>query len=182
MGGQDITMEISRRLGIDQWQAEQLKMQYQSGYSHYGDRSNREEDKIIIKKSSSVYESITRKDLTQIIDKKLGQLISMIKTDLELAGIISRTGSRIVVCGGMSFMDGIIERLESVMGLPVKLGIMRGFVSNLSGLSNIFYATSIGLVMHILNEQKDDYRAFMRGKGVLGQVVSKIRSVYEEYF
>ncbi len=180
-GGDEITIEIAQRFGIDFRQAEQLKMQYQSRSGNYK-RSDDCEDKIIIKKSSSAYESITRKDLTKIVDEKLQKLLKAVKKDLELAGIVRRANNGIVVCGGMSFMDGIIEKLEVSLKLPVRLGIMHGFVSNLPGLGNIFYATSIGLVMNALAGRGKDYRSNIMGKGFLSQTIAKIKNVYEEYF
>ena len=79
-------------------------------------------------------------------------------------------------------MDGIIEKLEVSLKLPVRLGIMHGFVSNLPGLGNIFYATSIGLVMNALAGRGKDYRSNIMGKGFLSQTIAKIKNVYEEYF
>jgi len=207
IGGNDITLEISRRLGIDFFQAEQLKMQYQSAASNYKGSLT---DKIIIKKTPSSYESITREDLVRIIDEKLEQLLGRIKKDLELSGICQKVNPvrehdspaglignnrrlksmafsngvncGIVICGGMAFMDGIIEKLEQTLAMPVRLGIVRGFVSNLSGLNNISHATGIGLIMHILNERKQNYKTTLPAEGIWPPFIAKLRTIYEEYF
>ncbi|MFH1061612.1 MAG: cell division protein FtsA [Candidatus Omnitrophota bacterium] len=182
IGGQDITTQISNQLGIDFAQAEELKMQYRSKSGRGDFDQENSEDKIIIRKESADYESITRKELNDIIDKKLDIILGMIKKDIELAGILSRVNCGVVVCGGMSFMDGIIERLEKITKLPVCMGIMRGFVSSSSGLSNIFYATGIGLVMHALNELSNYNQSAFLTNGPVGKVLAKIRNIYEEYF
>jgi cell division protein FtsA len=141
------------------------------------------DDKIIIRKNSAHYESITRKELAQIVDRKMDELLELIKKDLELAGIIWRVNCGIVVCGGMSFMDGIIEKIEHTIQLPTSLGIMRGFVSNFLGLSNIFYATSIGVVIYALHEKAQPGKGSMlQGTGVWGRMRAKMRNVYDEYF
>ncbi len=182
IGGNDITMEISRRFGIDFAQAERLKMQYKSLSSDYIDKNSESEDKIIIKKDASNYESITRSQLADIIDEKLKELLGLAKKDLELAGIIPRAHAGVVICGGMSFLDGIIEKVEETMKLPVTLGIMRGFVSSIPGLSNIFYSAGIGLVMQTLKEQSQERPDKYVPAGVMGRVISKVKTVYEEYF
>lgn len=182
VGGQDITIQISKQLGIDFAQAEELKMQYRSRCGSSGRDEENCDDKIIIRKESAAYESITRKELMDIIDKKLDSILGMIKKDIELAGILSRVNCGVVVCGGMSFMDGIIERLEKITKLPVSMGIMRGFVSSSSGLNNIFYATGIGLVMHALNELSNDNKSTLLTNSTLGKITAKIRNIYEEYF
>lgn len=182
MGGQDITMQISKQLGIDFAQAEELKMQYKSKCSPTSADKETCDDKILIKKNSSDYESITRKELSDIIDKKLAILLKMIKKDIDLAGILSRVNCGVVVCGGMSFMDGIIERLEQITKQPVSIGIMRGFVSSSTGLSNIFYATGIGLVMFVLNQRKHNNQSSFSNNSIVGKAIAKIRNIYEEYF
>ncbi|MFH2137010.1 MAG: cell division protein FtsA [Candidatus Omnitrophota bacterium] len=182
LGGNDITKEISQRLGIDEAQAEQLKMQYKNVCVYSGSNHQECDDKLILKKNSSSYESISRQELALIVDAKLGDLFTLVKKELDLVGITQRAKGGIIISGGMSFMDGIIEKLEEYIKLPVHLGIMRGFVSGFSGLSNSFYATGIGLIMHALNERTTNVRTRCSNKGILGQLLSKLRGVYEEYF
>ena len=79
-------------------------------------------------------------------------------------------------------MDGIMEKLEEGLNLPVRLGIMRGFVSGFPGLSNSFYATAIGLVMHVLqNRGYDKSKNILQGS-VVDRIVSHVKNIYEEYF
>ncbi len=182
MGGHDITREIARKLSIDLLQAEELKLHYRNASSNYSGNESSSEEKIIIKKDASNYESITRKQMEDIIDKKLNEQLLLIKKDLELAGIISRVKCGVVICGGMSFMDGIIEKLEKILGLKVSMGITRGFVSSSSGLSNIFYSTGIGLIMHALRQKNIDNKKTFSTGNIRSKIVAKIREVYEEYF
>ncbi len=182
MGGHDITSEIARKLNIDLPQAEELKLQYRNVFSNYSADEAALEEKIIIKKDASTYESIPRKQMENIIDRKLDELLKLIKKDLELAGIISRVRCGIVICGGMSFMDGIIEKLEKTLNLKVSMGIMRGFVSSSSSLSNMFYSTGIGLIMHALGQKNLDNKKTFSTGNIRSKIMAKIREVYEEYF
>ncbi|MCP4649247.1 MAG: cell division protein FtsA [PVC group bacterium] len=182
MGGYDITLEIARQMKIDFYQAEQLKMQYKSICVYPDGQTEGCDDKIIIKKSSSQYESISRQELAGIIDAKVRELFSMLKKEIESSGIIPRVGYGVVICGGVSFMDGVIEKLERQLNLPIHLGITRGFVSSFSGLGNSFYATGIGLIMHALAEKGKKYKSRNLQRGVVAQLVSKVKNIYEEYF
>jgi cell division protein FtsA len=182
VGGQDITQAISKQLGVDFAQAEELKMQYKSKCSVIDPQEDDCDDKIIIKKDSANYQSITRSELSAIIDKQLEKMLNLIKKDIELAGIISRVNCGVLVCGGMSFMDGIIERLERMTNLPVSIGITRGFVSSFSGLSNVFYATGIGLVMHALKQRKGSDQNDFDKNNIISRMMVKVRNIYEEYF
>ncbi|MBI4845959.1 MAG: cell division protein FtsA [Candidatus Omnitrophica bacterium] len=181
IGGSDITEEIARSIGIDFLQAEELKMQYKNICLNESLSNDYCEQKIIIKKGSAQYESITSKDLAAIVDKKMNEIIFLIKKDLELAGIKARA-KRVVLCGGVSFMDGVIERIEESLRLPVSLGIVRGFVSSMSGISNIFYATSIGLLMHAFSEQGEGKKKLALPQNGLEKIISCAKSIYEEYF
>ncbi len=79
-------------------------------------------------------------------------------------------------------MDGIIEKLEECFHVPVNLGIMRGFVSSFSGLSNIFYATGIGVIMYALEDRLRNNKGSFTPNNMFGQVMSRLRTVYDEYF
>ncbi|MFH1460463.1 MAG: cell division protein FtsA [Candidatus Omnitrophota bacterium] len=180
-GGNDITEKIMEKFSIDFAQAEQLKMQYKSSNNHCLIKDD-QLDKIIIKKSATVYESITHKQLTSVIDQQIEKMLELLKKDLELGGIIARANCGIVICGGISFMDGIIEKVENYLGIPVNLGILRGFVSSFSGLSNMFYATGIGLVKYALEQNSQPLAHNSLGNGFMNRLVSRAKSVYDEYF
>lgn len=182
VGGQDITKEIARQLNIDIPQAEELKLQYRNSSLRYSDNEAVSEEKIIIKKNKSDYESINRKQMEDIIDRKLNELLLTIKKELDLAGIIPRVKRGVVICGGMSFMDGIIEKLEKTLNLKVNMGIMRGFVSSTPSLSNIFYSTGIGLIMHALGQKNIDNKKTFSTSNIRSKIMTKIKEVYEEYF
>ncbi|MBU2062796.1 MAG: cell division protein FtsA [Candidatus Omnitrophica bacterium] len=180
-GGSDITEKIAQHFGIDFTQAEQLKMQYRNLYSEYAQNTD---EKIIIKKSSSLYESIKKSELAAIIDGQLNCLFKAITDELNSAQILGKAKEGIVIAGGMAFMDGIIEKLEEISKTKVTLGIMRGFVSNISGISNTAYSTGVGLVMHILNKKvKNSEKSDTIIKwGILSGLITKIKSIYEDYF
>ncbi|MBU4304273.1 MAG: cell division protein FtsA [Candidatus Omnitrophica bacterium] len=182
VGGDDITMRVAERFGVDFAQAEELKMQYKSLSSYLSVKSDWGEDKIIIKKDSARYESITRSELTSVIDEKLKDILSLIKKELELSGLISRANSGIIMSGGMAFMDGIIEKTEEMLGRSVTLGIMRGFISSMEGVGNAFYAGGIGVIMHALKEQKEAVLNIYPQQGILGRLATKVKNVYYEYF
>jgi len=182
MGGNDITRAIARHLNIDMPQAEELKMQYRNVSTEQRDNKEYQEEKILVRKDSTSYESITRKQLADIVDAKLNELFKLVKKELSLAGILSQHNCGIVICGGMSFMDGMIEKLEKLVKLKVKMGIARGFLSGFSGSSNIFYATGIGLVMHALKERDSFGKATFSSGDILAKILAKARNIYEEYF
>ena len=181
MGGNDINRQISRSLGVDMIQAEELKMQYRSACSDYLTRLDSCDDKLIIKKENGAYESVSRSRLSEVIDEKVDEMLRLIKKELEMTAIAQDIHS-IVICGGMAFMDGIMEKVEKLLNVPVSMGITRGFVSNCSGLSNIFYATAIGMVLHGLNDRDSVKRQRVVVNGFFDHVFSKFRNVYEEYF
>jgi len=182
MGGIDISNEICRSLRVDFAQAEELKMQYKSTCLSDDNDIDFCNDKIIVKKDVSSYESITRRELAIIVEKKLDQILGLVKNDLELAGILPKAKNGIVICGGMSFMDGIIDKIEQITSLPVGMGIMRGFVSSFSGISNIFYSTGIGLIMQVLQEKTQNQDVAYSQDNIFARIMTQARTIYEEYF
>jgi len=181
-GGRDITHTLADALGIDRSQAEHLKMQYQSSGEAGSAAAAWGDDKIIIKKENAAYESISRADLARIIDAAVAELLGVIRQDLSRAGIPLRSGAGIVLAGGMTFMDGIMDMVEQALDCPVRLATMRGFVSSQHGISNLFYATSIGTVMYALSQQQEAQPEPAGGPRVVRYVAERLRQWYEDYF
>jgi len=175
-GAKDITLEIAENLSVTFMQAEQLKMQYKSmpDDSMY---------KIIVKKKSADYNTIIPQYLTAVVDKKLFEIMFFIKKELELSGILSKADAGIVISGGMSFMDGFTAKLQEFMGVMVKFGIMRGFVSNLPAAGSNFYAAGIGAVMYAIDKNRNKpVKMSMRRRDIFRQIVGNVKDMYNDYF
>ncbi|MCM8812461.1 MAG: cell division protein FtsA [Candidatus Omnitrophica bacterium] len=177
-GGEDITQALMQEFSIDHSQAEELKIRYQAVPA----RAAAEDEKIIIKKNTGQYQSISLEQVNRTADRALQAVTEALRRELTLSGILARIPGGVVLAGGMCFMDGISDRMEAALGVPVRLGMLRGVIGNNSRLYSMLYAAGIGTVRYALDARRRPAEAVPLRKGFFGQVLSQMRYVYDQYF
>ncbi len=92
--------------------------------------------------------AVPRKHLAQVIEPRVEEILSYIHNDLLKSGMMGLIGSGVVLTGGSSQLEGLIEMGEFIFDMPVRKGVPINF----SGLTDFVclpeYATSIGLVLY----------------------------------
>lgn len=189
VGGSHFTNDISVGLRTPQYAAEELKKKYGSALaSLVSDEDSVEVEGVGGRKSRT----IPRKELAHIIEARAEECLGMIANNIRQSGLQPVLGSGIVVTGGTSSLDGIIEMGEFIFDIPVR----RGFPRQVGGLKDVVkggeFATSIGLLMHGL-EQKREYYARARKEagamfsggntnGSLDGFSSKLKKFFNDLF
>lgn len=154
VGGAHFTNDISVGLRTPQSAAEELKKRYGSAVaSMVSDDDSVEVEGVGGRKSRT----IPRKELAHIIEARTEECLSMIANNIRASGLQPMLGSGIVMTGGTSSLDGIIEMGEFVFDLPVR----RDLPKQVGGLKDVVktgeFATSIGLLMHAIEQKRDYY-------------------------
>ena len=90
--------------------------------------------------------TLSRQGLAEVIEPRVEELLMLVQTELRRSGFEELISSGIVLTGGSSRIEGIVELAEEVFHLPVRLGMPRydGGLSEV--VRNPIYATGIGLV------------------------------------
>ncbi len=105
---------------------------------------------------------LSRHTLAEVIKPRYEELFMLIHKELIRSGFEDLVAGGIVLTGGSSKMEGVIELAEEVFHMPVRLGIPQ----NISGLSDVVknpvHATGVGLLIF---SQKNQPRV---GAGVDG--------------
>lgn len=91
---------------------------------------------------------LARATLAEVIEPRIEELYGLVLAELRRSGFEDVIGSGIVLTGGSSKMEGMIDLAEEVFHMPVRLGIPQ-YVGGLSGVvHNPIYATGVGLVLY----------------------------------
>jgi cell division protein FtsA len=92
-------------------------------------------------------------------------------------------GSGIVITGGTSCLDGIIELAEDVFELPVRRGIPGSVTGLVDVVRNPVYATGVGLSMHSSKDHRFARPRFrMREGSVFRKMRDRMVSWFREFF
>ncbi|OFZ31529.1 MAG: cell division protein FtsA [Bdellovibrionales bacterium RIFCSPHIGHO2_01_FULL_40_29] len=101
--------------------------------------------------------TLARKELSHILEARAEECLNMIANDIRMSGLQPMLGSGVVLTGGSSGLDGLVEMGEFVFDIPVR----RGYPKAVGGLKDVVkggeFATAIGLLMYALELRKDFY-------------------------
>src|SRR5260370_28036218 len=85
--------------------------------------------------------------LTDIIEPRAMELLSLIRDDLQRAGLDGQIPAGFVLAGGGSRLHGLAELTEQSFHLPVRVAAPKGLADLPEQLAQPEYATGVGLVL-----------------------------------
>ena len=109
--------------------------------------------------------------LTDILEPRAMELLSLIREDLRRAGLERQIPAGFVLAGGGSRLNGLVELAEQNFHLPVRIAEPKGLADLPEQVAQPEYATVIGLVI---------YGARMRRNAPqrAGNFVSKLKAMF----
>lgn len=145
IAGNHITNDIAAAFKITNSEAEILKKEYGCAKASLVKESEAIQG---IKTASGTTTSILRKDIAKVIQDRVEEVLTLIKTELVHSGYYGILGSGVVLTGGTSLLEGIVELAEEIFELPVRRGIPMDISGLIEYVRNPIYATGVGLVMY----------------------------------
>lgn len=92
---------------------------------------------------------ISKKTLIEgIIRPRLNEIFTMVRLDLEKAGIINRVPSGVVVTGGGAETVGVMDSAKRMLSLPVRIGKPKGVGGLIDDVINPAFSVPIGLIIY----------------------------------
>ena len=175
-GGKNISEIISNYCKISLELADEIKES-----SIEISREIPENEEIMIKTEDG-YRPIRKKELIAIIQPELDKFIAMLKSVIFESGAGGIAGVKVIVTGGLSLLEGLLEKMEYDLGLPVKMGIAKGPLDIPTSKSPA-YASAIGLLYLRRDDyQKDATLLRSQGRNKLAKVLDYITNLYQDYF
>jgi cell division protein FtsA len=190
VGGMHFTHDVAVGLRTPQVSAEILKKKHGCALATLvDDQETIEVDGVGGRKSRTV----PRKELAHILEARAEEVLNMIAHDIKMSGLQPLLGSGLVITGGSSQLDGLIEMGEFVIDLPLR----RGYPALVGGLKDVVkggeFATAIGLLFYALETKKDFYAhstqdlstSSLLGEAMsdsIGDVATKMKKFFTDLF
>lgn len=185
VGGAHFTNDISVGLRTPQSAAEDLKKKHGSAVATLVSENDLIEVEGVGGRKSR---TIPRKELSHIIEARAEECLGLIAGNIRSSGLQPALGSGVVMTGGTSSLDGIIEMGEFIFDIPVR----RGLPKPVGGLKDVVkggeFATAIGLLMHGLEQKKEYYARrepgmfSSHGNSSFDGVTSKFKKFFNDLF
>jgi cell division protein FtsA len=152
IAGDQVTNDIAMALRTPTEFAEELKIKYACALSQLaspdemikvpgvGERAPRE---------------LSRQALADVVEPRYDELFHLIQAEIRHSGYADLLAAGLVLTGGTSKMEGVVELAEEIFHLPVRIGMP----SEVSGLVDIVrnptYSTGVGLLLYGLKHAQE---------------------------
>lgn len=145
IAGDQVTNDIAMALRTPTQHAEEIKIKYACALTQLagaddtikvpsvGDRPPRD---------------LSRQSLAEVVEPRYDELFTLVQAELRRSGFEDMVPAGVVLTGGTSKMEGVVELAEEIFHMPVRVG----YPQTVRGLNDIvrnpIYATSVGLLQY----------------------------------
>jgi cell division protein FtsA len=152
IAGDQVTNDIAMALRTPTQYAEEIKIKYACALTQLaganetikvpsvGDRPPRD---------------LSRQSLAEVVEPRYDELFTLIQAEVRRSGFEDLIPAGIVLTGGTSKMEGVVELAEEIFHMPVRVGAPQGVQGLTDIVRNPIYATGVGLLQYGLLHQED---------------------------
>ena len=178
IAGDQITSDIAMAFRTPTKEAEDIKRRYGCALRGLADSNETIEVPGVGDRPSK---KLSRQMLSEVIEPRIEELYALVHAEIKRSGFEELLSSGVVITGGSSAMEGMVDLGEEVLHMPVRLGTP-SYVGSLSEvIRNPRYSTSAGLlsagVLHREKQKVDQMK-----NGSVKTVVSKMKRWFETNF
>jgi len=115
--------------------------------------------------------------LAEVVEPRYEELLTLVQAELRRSGYEDLVAAGVVMTGGSSKMEGLIELAEEIFHMPVRLGSPQYNGSLVDVVRNPIYATGVGLLL-FGGKERSEGRADIYKSGS-GALWSRVKSWFQ---
>jgi cell division protein FtsA len=178
IAGDQVTNDIAMALRTPTENAEEIKIKYACALTQLasadetlkvpsvGDRGPRE---------------LSRQALAEVVEPRYDELFTLVQAELQRSGFENLLAAGIVLTGGTSKMEGVVDLAEEIFHAPVRIGAPH----NVTGLADIvrnpIYSTGVGLLLYGLKQYQERGGIDSKREPQV-QIVDRVKSWFQGNF
>ncbi len=122
---------------------------------------------------------VSRMIVGEILEPRVEELLTLIMMDIENSGYKDQVAGGLVLTGGSSLLEGLVELAEQVANMPARLGYPRGVSGLTDVVNNPMYSTAVGLILYgMRNRSERKFR--IRDVNIFNRVVARMRKWFRD--
>ena len=145
IAGDQVTNDIAVAVRTPTPNAEDIKVRYACALQQLANPGDVIEVPGVGDRDSRELESQT---LAEVVEARYDELLGLVHTELQRSGFDELCAAGIVLTGGSSKIQGVIELAEEVFHMPVRLGEPQNMSGLVDVVCNPVHATGVGLLMY----------------------------------
>lgn len=144
IAGDQVTNDIAVALRTPTQYADEIKVKYACALRQL---ANPEETIEVPSVGDRPPRRLSRQTLAEVVEPRYEELLSLVQAELRKSGFEEMIAAGVVLTGGSSKMEGVVDLAEEIFHVPVRLGLPQ-YVSGLSDVvSNPIHSTGVGLLL-----------------------------------
>ncbi|OGT73048.1 MAG: cell division protein FtsA [Gammaproteobacteria bacterium RIFCSPLOWO2_02_FULL_56_15] len=144
IAGDQVTNDIAVALRTPTQYAEEIKVRYACALTQL---ASQEETIEVPSVGDRPARRLARQTLAEVVEPRYEELFTLVQNELRRSGYEDLIAAGVVLTGGSSKMEGVVELAEEIFHMPVRIGVPQ----HVSGLSDVvrnpIYSTGVGLLM-----------------------------------
>jgi cell division protein FtsA len=145
IAGDQVTNDIAVALRTPTQSAEEIKIRYACALRQL---ANPDEEIEVPSVGDRAPRRLARQTLAEVVEPRYEELMSLIQSELRRSGFEELIAAGIVLTGGSSKMEGVVELAEEVFHMPVRLGVPQYVSGLVDVVRNPIHATGVGLLLY----------------------------------
>ncbi len=178
IAGDQVTNDIAVALRTPTQYAEEIKIKYACALTQL---AARDESIEVPSVGDRPPRRLARQTLAEVVEPRYEELLTLVQAELRRSGFEDLIAAGIVLTGGSSKIEGLVDLAEEIFHMPVRLGAPQSVMGLVDVVRNPIYATGVGLLL--FGSQNRVQRAFDAdfGRGVRG-VWERMKSWFQGNF
>ena len=150
IAGDQVTNDIAMALRTPTQHAEEIKIKYACALSKL---AGPDETIKVPSVGDRAPRDLSRQALAEVVEPRYEELFNLVLAELRRSGFEDIIPAGVVLTGGTSKMEGVIELAEEIFHMPVRLGAPQGIKGLKDIVNNPIYSTGVGLLHYGLTQQ-----------------------------
>ncbi|WP_017942790.1 MULTISPECIES: cell division protein FtsA [unclassified Thioalkalivibrio] len=145
IAGDQVTNDIAVALRTPTQYADELKIKYACALRSLADPGESIEVPGVGDRAAR---RLSRQTLASVVEPRYEELLQLVQAELRRSGTEEMIAAGVVLTGGSSRMEGVVDLAEEVFHMPVRLGVPQRVTGLLDVVKNPIHATGVGLLLY----------------------------------
>ena len=178
IAGDQVTNDIAVALRTPTQYAEEIKIKYACALTQLA----REDETIEVPSvGDRPPRQLARQTLAEVVEPRYEELLMLVQAELRRSGFEEMLAAGVVLTGGSSKMEGVIELAEEVFHLPVRLGLPQHVGGLVEVVRNPIHATGVGLLLFGNEQVSTGHSESVMSEGFKG-MLARMKSWFQGNF
>jgi len=152
IAGDQVTSDIAMALRTPTQHAEEIKIRYACALAQL---TGPDETIKVPSVGDRPPRDLSRQSLAEVVEPRYDELFTLIQGEVRRSGFEELIPAGVVLTGGTSKMEGVVELAEEIFHMPVRVGAPQHTRGMHDIIRNPIYATAVGLLLSGAKELHD---------------------------